>query len=78
MYVCVYGQRCQCRLSIAQCPPSPLIILIIMSLKRKASTSSVQDQGYYTGYDDPDADMVIVTDEGSRFRVHSYHLKSAR
>lgn len=33
---------------------------------------------YVAGYDDPEADMILKSKDGSLFRVHSYYLKSNR
>lgn len=39
---------------------------------------ATEECGYYEGYDDPEADMVIQTSDGHRFRVHSYDMRAAR
>lgn len=38
----------------------------------------VGEMTYAAGYDDPDTDTVLVSRDGTLFRVHSYHLKSRR
>lgn len=35
-------------------------------------------QDYAQGYDDPEADMILRSEDAQQFRVHSYHLKAAR
>lgn len=55
-------------------------------MSRPSSTSGNSDivevgmqiEDYVAGYDDPEADMILRSTDGHLFRVHSYHLKTAR
>lgn len=49
-----------------------------MSAKTNEAKTDKPEVTYVSGYDDPEADMILKTNDGGLFRVHSYYLKTYR
>ena len=49
-----------------------------MSAENNEAKADKSIVAYVSGYDDPEADMVLRSNDGTLFRVHSFHLKAAR
>lgn len=57
---------------------SPLTLDKVTKMSKQLDQNKSQVSEHWRGYGDLEADTVLVSTEGKRFRVPSYHLKAAR
>ena len=61
--------------------PPYMLVSLAMSVGKLTSSSAAtmnDDIKFDDGYDDPKADVILQSEDGTGFRVHSYMLKAHR